>query len=227
MEKNQYSLCEEILRRLHGAGVLDGMVIAGSWCIVFYKEYFNSDEFTATIRTRDIDFAIPIPTEFTSRIDLKDLLADLGFLVDFRGDEGHMRFVHPDLILEFLVPERGRGSAKAFDIPELGANAQRLRYLDISLTDTITVNFRGTPVRLPHPARFALHKLIVAGRRSREKAENDRAQAIMVLRALRKSGEERSIRDVFVSMPAKWRKAIECSLVESGIPDAILLLGTN
>ena len=76
MEKNQYSLCEEILRRLHGAGVLDGTVIAGSWCIVFYKEYFNSDEFTATIRTRDIDFAIPIPTEFTSRIDLKDLLAD-------------------------------------------------------------------------------------------------------------------------------------------------------
>ncbi len=170
METNQYRLCEEILRRLHGAGVLDGLVVAGSWCMVFYQAYFDSKNFTPTIRTRDLDLAVPIPKQFTSKTDITELLGDLGFVTDFRGSEGYMRLMHPDLILEFLVPERGRGSDEAFDIPELGVNAQRLRFLDLSLTDTIAVNYRGIPLRLPHPVRFALHKLIVAGRRKNENA---------------------------------------------------------
>ena len=224
METKQYRLCEEVLRRLHAAGVLDGLVVAGSWCVLFYQAYFDSKSFTPTIRTRDLDLAVPVPTRFKGRVDVGELIDDLGFVVDFRGEPGHMRFMHPDLILEFLVPERGRGSDDAFDIPELGVNAQRLRYLDLSLTDTVTVTFRGIPLRLPHPVRFALHKLIVAERRSSDKAENDRAQAIMVLQAVRETDEALLIAEVYSALPAKWRKTIKSSLVASGIPDAIELI---
>jgi hypothetical protein len=160
VETNQYRLCEEILRRLHAAGVLDAVVVAGSWCVVFYQAYFESKDFAPTIRTRDLDLAVPVPTRFRAKTDISELLDDLGFVTDFRGKERYMRLMHPDLILEFLVPERGRGSEDVFDIPELGVNVQRLRYLDLSLTDTITVNYRGIPLRLPHPVRFALHKLV-------------------------------------------------------------------
>ena len=123
--------------------------MAGSWCMVFYQAYFDSKNFTPTIRTRDLDLAVPVPTRFSGKTDVAKLLDDLGFVTDFRGDEGYMRLMHPDLILEFLVPERGRGSQSAFDIPELGVNAQRLRYLDLSLTDTVTVSYRGIPLRPP------------------------------------------------------------------------------
>jgi hypothetical protein len=143
VETNQYRLCEEILRRLQDAGVLDGLVVAGSWCVVFYEAYFDSKDFTPTIRTRDLDLAVPVPTRFSAKTDIAELLGDLGFVTDFRGKEGYMRLMHPDLILEFLVPERGRGSDEAFDIPELGVNAQRLRFLDLSLTDTIMETTRS------------------------------------------------------------------------------------
>ena len=224
METNQYRLCEEVLRRLHTAGVLDGLVIVGSWCVLFYQAYFGSKSFIPTIRTRDLDLAIPVPTRFSGKTDIADVLDGLGFVVDFRGEHGHMRFMHPDLILEFLVPERGRGSDEAFEIPELGVNAQRLRYLDLSLTDTVTVEFRGLPVRLPHPVRFALHKLIVAERRSTDKAEKDRNQAIMVLRAVRATTEARLITEVYSSLLEKWRRTIKRSLERSGIPGAVELI---
>ena len=45
MEKNQYELCIKVLQRLHNAGVLDSLVLIGSWCIPFYKEYFSKSDF--------------------------------------------------------------------------------------------------------------------------------------------------------------------------------------
>ena len=226
METKQYRLCEEVLRRLHSAGVLDGLVVAGSWCLLFYQSYFSSRRFAPTIRTRDLDLAVPVPPRFRKKTDVTALLDDLGFVIDYRGEAGHMRLMHPDLILEFLVPERGRGSDAAFDIPALGVNAQRLRYLDLSLSETITVNFRGIPLRLPHPVRFAFHKLIVADRRHKEKAENDRAQAAMVLEAVAQTGERGRIKEVYESLPAKWRRSIHASLVKSVLPGLIDLVGS-
>ncbi len=217
MDAKQYSLCEEVLRRLHDAGVLDGMVVAGSWCLLFYQAYFDQQTFSPTIRTRDLDFAVPVPPRFAKKADIAKVLDGLGFVVDFRGAQGYMRFMHPDLILEFLVPERGRGSDDAFDIPALGVNAQPLRYLDLSLADTIKVEFRGISVRLPHPVRFALHKLIVAQRRDDpDKAERDREQAVLVLRAVIDAGDGAIILQVYESLPAKWRKTINVSLAKAG-----------
>lgn len=222
METNQYKLCEEVLRRLYNQGVLDGVVVAGSWCVLFYQGYFNPKDFSPTIRTRDLDFAVPVPPRFDKPVDIPKILDGLGFVTDFRGKEGFMRFMHPDLILEFLVPERGRGSDDAFDIPALGVNAQQLRFLDLSLTDTVTVDFRGIPLRLPHPVRFALHKLIVAQRRDdADKAERDCAQALLVLDAVIRVGDGSTIENVYSSLPQGWRQFIDKSLAQAGRPDLI------
>ncbi len=58
MEK-QYDLCLEVLRRLQKAGVLREVMIIGSWCIYFYRNYFSDIEYTSSIRTRDLDFLVP------------------------------------------------------------------------------------------------------------------------------------------------------------------------
>ena len=40
MEKKKYDLCLEVLRRMEGAGILDKVMIVGSWCVVLYEDYF-------------------------------------------------------------------------------------------------------------------------------------------------------------------------------------------
>jgi len=61
VENSQYKLCIEVLRRLDTAGVLKHIVLIGSWCIPFYKEYFKGTEYYTSITTRDIDFFVPLP----------------------------------------------------------------------------------------------------------------------------------------------------------------------
>lgn len=210
MAATRYKLAGQILLRLHKAGLLSRVVLIGSWALYYYRYYFKTRDYLPSIRTRDMDFLVPVPPpRAAAPINMADILAGLGFVTGFRGEKGYMVFQHPELMIEFLVPERGRGWDKPFDLPCFGVNAQPLRYLDMLLKDIVVVHFIGISLRLPHPARFALHKLIVAGRRrSAPKAEKDRSEADKVLKALKSSGEWQSVEDCFGSLPKKWRRLI-------------------
>jgi hypothetical protein len=223
VEKKQYDLCQEVLRRLEAARVLDGLILIGSWCLLLYREYFRGIAFRPSIRTRDLDFLIPLPQRFAGKVDLHALLQDLGFVLNFKGDAGWITFHHPDLILEFLVPERGRGTHKPTAVPALGVNAQALRFLDFLAVQPVRVDFHGIAVRVPHPANFALHKLVIAPRRKSEKADRDRTQAVQVLQALVQSGEGDAIPERFAKLPAGWRRPIRAALAEMK-EDALLEL---
>ncbi|MBU0714919.1 MAG: nucleotidyltransferase domain-containing protein [Verrucomicrobia bacterium] len=214
MEKKQYELCREVLRRLDQCGLLNNLIMIGSWCLLFYKDYFQQSSYRAAIRTRDLDFLIPLPQRFAVKVDLHDLLRDLGFVINFKGQDGWITLQHPDLIIEFLIPERGRGTHKPVLVPDLGVNAQSLRFLDFLATDTIRVRFHDLILRVPHPANFALHKLIIASRRQSDKGERDRSQAVQVLQALIQSGEKATIRARFSKAPAKWQTCIRKNLAE-------------
>jgi hypothetical protein len=45
--------------------------------------------------------------------------------------DGYVKYVHPDLEVEFLIPERGKGRDKPYTIDKFHINAQGLRYLDL------------------------------------------------------------------------------------------------
>jgi hypothetical protein len=83
VEKQQYELCVEVLRRLDKAGVLKSLILVGSWCMSFYQEYFKTIKYAPSIRTRDIDFMVSGSIKVKSRVDLAELLKDLGFMVGF------------------------------------------------------------------------------------------------------------------------------------------------
>jgi hypothetical protein len=83
-----------------------------------------------------------------------------------------------------------------------------VRFLDLLLKDTILVPFQSVSLRLPHPANFALHKLLISGRRHGDKAERDREQATAVMQALHKAGEDARLRSVFAALPPKWKAQI-------------------
>lgn len=60
MEKKTFNICLEVLKRLEKASVLKHIVLIGSWAIYLYKYYFESKKYSTYIRTRDIDFLIPV-----------------------------------------------------------------------------------------------------------------------------------------------------------------------
>ena len=225
MEKKKYDLFLEVLRRLRSEGVLDKMIIVGSWCVLLYENYFQGRGMLPPMRTRDLEFLIPIPPSFDHTTDLPELLKDLGFVLDYRGEQGFMIFLHPDLILEFLVPARGRERIKPYPIAQLGINAQALRFMDLLAQNPVQVPFHDMHLTVPHPAGFALQKLLVAGRRKeRGKAEKDRTQAAAVLRALLSTEEFGMVGALYCSMPKSWQKTIKHEFTELGEQELLKLI---
>lgn len=225
MEKKQYELCVEVLRRLNNAKVLKDIILIGSWCIPFYREYFVKGEYIPFIKTRDIDFLVPTPARIKTKVDIPELLKDLGFVIGFKGLEGYIRLEHPELIIEFLVPEKGKGLDKPYPLPQLGLNAQALRFLSFLIGNTIRVRIGDVPVILPHPVNFSLHKLIISQRRKNpEKMTKDKEAAIQILKALIKNNEHNMIKNIFNSSPQKWQKKIIKGVAETKEKDILEIL---
>ena len=217
MEKKQSDLCLEILRRFHNVGILKNLILIGSWCVYFYTDYFSDFPYIdhATIKTRDIDFLVNNPSQIRQEVDIPALLEDLCFVTTFKGSKGFIKLDHPDLLLEFLVPEKGRGVDGPIHLPKLGMNAVALRFLSFLSANTIKVKVEDFYITLPHPANFALHKLIIFQRRTKEeKAVKDRDTAIEILKALIDKGELAVIKQVLNSIPLKWQKKITKGLEE-------------
>ncbi|WP_328757294.1 GSU2403 family nucleotidyltransferase fold protein [Fuscibacter oryzae] len=102
----------------------------------------------------------------------------------------------------------------------LGVTAQALRHLNYLIADPIpaAVLYRsGVLVQIPRPERFAIHKLIVAERRSgrdRIKALKDLAQAALLIEALAQDRPD-DLRDAHqdaLSRGPKWRDPIAASV---------------
>ena len=92
--------------------------------------------------------------------------------------------------VEILTPNQGPDRDEPVALPALGVYAKPLRFLDFLLVEAIpaAVPYRyGVLVNVPQPARYAVHKLIVATRRARTaaaKARKDIEQAMALIRVL-------------------------------------------
>ena len=107
------------------------------------------------------------------------------------------------------MPERGRGGKEVQALPQLGVNAQPLRFMDIATMKPVQLHFDGVSVTTPHPAAFALHKLLVAPRRSSaEKKNRDLDAAFLVLKLLEKKQELNLARSLLSGFPRPWQKSI-------------------
>lgn len=113
-----------------------------------------------------------------------------------KGSKGYIRMEHPLLIVEFLVPEKGKGNDEPVKIPQLAINAQSLRFLNLITEGTVEIEANGLSLRLPDPIRFALHKIIVSQRRSKpDKAAKDMEAGIGVLKLLIEKGRSNEMQN--------------------------------
>jgi hypothetical protein len=217
VEKKTYDFCAEVLKRYHDAGLLGDVIIVGSWCIYFYRNYFLKKSYMTSIRTSDIDFLVPIPVKRRKSDDMFALVEDLGYIRTFSGDNGYIKFSHPELTIEFLVPEKGRGSDRPYPIPQLGINAQPLRYLQFLQDNAISLDFEDMKIRVPHPAAYALHKFIIFKRRTKpDKRDRDIEGATRVFRQLLTEDKADSIRIIFSKMHRKWQETVIRNLKSIG-----------
>lgn len=187
----------------------DGIELIGSWSFLLYQRHLGVPD--APLRTQDIDFLLPRPYPKRTAVDLEAALSELGFRMKFTSS-GVAQFFHPDLKLEFLMPERGSGKEEPRTVKSLGIKAVQLRYLDILLDKPVILQEGTVNVRVPKPLNFCLHKLIIAQRRkNKDKREKDIDQALYTLRIL-EPGEFQKTLD---SLPKGWRALISKSLKQA------------
>ncbi len=129
----------------------------------------------------------------------------------FKAREGEFK-------VEFLTPLTGRSPAvgQRTEIRQLGVPAIPLRFLDYLIEGplpAVALGRRPVLVRVPQPARYAVHKLIVSQERSRTfalKSQKDLEQSFELQKALEKLDPE-SLSEAFMDARERgpgWRKRI-------------------
>jgi len=126
------------------------------------------------------------------------------------------------LRVDLLTPAQGARDGKLVIIRHLKAAAQPLELLDYLLEAPIAtplVNGGATLVNVPDPARFALHKLMVSGRRQvfeQTKAGKDRQQAAEILDVLYEDrrGDLTAAAKALHTRPLAWRTRLKKELAK-------------
>ena len=186
-----------------------GVELIGSWCFYLYQCHLGVKAYP--LKTQDVDFLLPDPYRRTVHINLIEELKALGFRHDFRPD-GSIYLWDAELRIEFMVPERGRGSDHATDVKPLGVRAMPLRFMDMLLDHPMTLIEGGIHVTVPDPAAFCLHKLLIAPRRKRvESRLKDWEQALHVAPILQRA----RLLPIYRELPKPWQRTILKSLTNA------------
>lgn len=216
MEK-RFELFNNVLTTLIDNEVLENLILIGGWCPYFYKFYFNNAPEIPALRTMDIDFLIPRPLSIKNDVDVGSVLEQLGFSPEHSQLTGYVKFVHPDLEIEFLTPEYGKGEDKPFYVKKLHISAQQLRYLNLLQKYTIEVPFGKSKIRVPEPSAYVLHKFILSTKRKdNKKKEKDIIAAKEMGEFLLQSMEERNkLMKIYRDSPKGWQKTLNKILKHS------------
>jgi hypothetical protein len=193
-----------VIQRLAEYGFFKaGGVLVGTHAFLAYGNMLGV-RWGDTSRTQDVDFAhagknlaIALPGNFELNTDAAVKSLEMGLLpisgLTSKAGASYLNPKEPEFRLDFLTTLH-RGGSKAFVHPQLGVTLQPLKFMEFSLEDVQqAVLFSGDQAvvaSIPHPARYALHKLIVFGERTgtfAAKASKDLRQAGMLLARLKET----------------------------------------
>lgn len=183
------------------------VLLIGSYCMPAYREALNIN--LPTIRTQDVDFLVPYPYK-GKKVDIRSLLSELGFSVGFNPDSSTY-FTNGTFKIDFLTPEKSKGTDRAVSIKELGINAEPLRYLQMLFDNSIHVQTKDFAYNIPNPWVFAFHKILVMkNRKVQSKKEKDLLQVVSLLREIRGLPQEfRKSIEYLKTLPPRWQRIIK------------------
>jgi hypothetical protein len=192
----------QVIRRLADYGFFHaGGVLIGTHAFLAYGNMLGVN-WGAAARTQDIDFAHPgksvsllLSPDFD--VHVHEAIESLGMgllpVASLTSAVGasYLNPREPDFRLDFLTVHH-RGGEKPYAHPKLHITLQPLKFMEFSMENIQQAALLSTAgvviANVPHPARFALHKLIVYGEREGTfavKANKDLAQAACLLAALK------------------------------------------
>lgn len=197
----------DIIKTLNQTGLLDHLILIGSWAMFFYKEIFPN--FTPTIRTTDLDFFVPyIKTSIENKSTIK-ALKEIRYEVVSDTLTNRTTFISPDgFELEFLT-HLNRKRLDSIKIGNTDIYAESLSHLDIFATSYIEVKYKGIKIKIASPASFVLQKLLINDRRDDNKKQKDLDSVRLVLSYIRTSpSHERELYKVLSELGKKQRNRI-------------------
>jgi hypothetical protein len=225
-----------VISGLASAGVFRaGAMLVGTHAFIVLGNLLGV-RWESAMRTQDIDLAAPRVLHVAvpqAQADLPRALDSLnmGFLpvpgLNPRDPETSFKVRGRELRVDLLTPAAGVRDSKPVPIPRLKAAAQPLELLDYLLEAPVpaaVVNGGATLVNVPDPARFALHKLMVSGRRQvfeQTKAVKDRQQAGEIIAMLyeNRRGDIGLAVEALNKRPAAWRTRLKRELAR--LPDTL------
>jgi hypothetical protein len=214
--EEKYELLAAVLKELQEKGVLDGLVIVGSWCQYYYRILFDDAPEIPLLRTLDIDLLVPNPSRFKTNVDVSALLNQLGFDNDFDHMTGLVKYVHPDLEIQFLTPALGRAKDTPCEIKQLNINAESLTYMKMLQDYKFSMTHKGLTLWLPEPEAYTLHKILISiKRKDPAKIEKDlmAAKSIGEL-CLDHETRRQRLKTIYANLPKKWQRTISGVLTE-------------
>ena len=188
-----------VLRMLADLGLFRrGAVLVGTQAFRIYGGVLGVRLPAASLRTQDIDVAQAIDVAVAAAAEdappVEPELAGLGFLpvpgLDPRRPSTSFHLRRGEVRVDFLTPARRRGDESPVAVPGLGLSAWPVPFLEYLIDEpvpAVSLGVRPALVRVPRPARFALHKLWTASHRAvseQAKAGEDRAQAAALIEVL-------------------------------------------
>ncbi len=218
---------KEVLIAFQDSGLLQELVLIGSWCCHFYVSYFGRENYLPTIQTLDMDLLIPEMKAIKKRVPVPDMLKSLNFDPEFTFS-GWLRFIHPELRVEFLVPRLGIQPDDPRKIPQLQITAMPLRHAFVLIRHTISINEDDLRIRIPHPLAFALHKLFVSNRRKEKgKSIRDKEMAYRILDVIQLKKQTEELPSIWASFAKKEQQEIVRVIERDKRDDLILLIGST
>jgi hypothetical protein len=215
-----------VIHALADAGVFAaGGTLVGTHAFVCLGNLLGVKWSVGGLRTQDVDVARA--TESDIDVAVPDVAVDvpsvldslkMGFLpvppLDPKQPSTSFKVRGQALRVDLLCPQRGR-EAEAVFLPRFKAAAQPLEFLDYVLESperALVIDGGAALVNVPTPARFALHKLLVAQLRPaamQAKAAKDVAQAIDVIEVLveDRPGDLGLAWEALVGRGARWQRA--------------------
>ena len=208
--EEKYELLSAVLKELKKKGVLDGLVIVGSWCQYYYRILFDNAPEIPLLRTLDIDFLVPNPSKFKTNVDVSELLNRLGFDNDFDYNTGLVKYVHPDLEIQFLTPALGRAKDTPYEIKQLNINAESLTYMKMLQDYKFSMTHNGLTLWLPEPEAYTLHKILISFKRKDPAKKEKDLMAAKSIGELCLDYETRGerLKIIYAQLPKKWQRTI-------------------
>lgn len=149
----------QVLTGLNNAGVLQQVVLIGSWALPIYRAYYDNNPEIPVLRTTDVDFLVNQLPRGEPKADIQSILETMGFETHRSPVDGYCKYVHPEIEVEFLTPEFGRGKDRPVYVEQFGVTALPLRYVSFAMDHTMTAPYGKLSVRVPEAESGEPHTL--------------------------------------------------------------------